>query len=344
MNTAPAVLPRTLELVDWILSRPQLTLAFNSDDDPLAINLPPLGGGNGSPAIDRETMEVMAALYFQSELEQAGVIPVAEVLTEARFQLQLRDPDAAQRIEMFAQQMQREFYPRRLREQLFARTFGTGAGASTEAGMTVNREFETRFAQLCVSLERYQVDARWGPPTSEASVRVEMSMKTLLMNLARRKFGNTLVATGRIQLQLKAALELLNHRGVTTLFQARNVWGVIRGILGPDTPDLARFIDRAQTGLRILTWIGMRVSDIRSGSIAGALARESSLFMWASTWLRASGYTDPRQQLAPQPPGTGPSGYGQIGYKQQPAFGHQVSTAQPACAPPLVDAIGEWKG
>ncbi len=58
----------------------------------------------------------MAALYFQAELEQAGVIPVAEVLTDARFQLQVRDAEAAQRLEDFASDMQAHWYSRQLRQ------------------------------------------------------------------------------------------------------------------------------------------------------------------------------------------------------------------------------------
>ena len=235
-------------------------------------------------------MEVMAALYFQAELEQAGVIPVAEVLVEARFQLQVRDQEAARRLESFAQDMQQAYYPRPLREQVFARTFGLGTAAVAEAGMTINREFETRFGNFCTALERLQGEARWAPPTTGATVGVETAVKAVLANLARRRFGNTLVAAQQIQRQLKAALELLNHPGVTTLFQARNIWGVIRTILGADTPDLVRLIDRGQAGMRIMGWVAARLVEIRDGRIGPVLTGETSLFIWAANWLQASGY------------------------------------------------------
>jgi len=323
MPTTSAILPRSVSLVDRLLASPQVASAFNNGDDPLAINLPPLGGGAGNAQIDRETLEVMAAMYFQAELEQAGVIPVTEVLADSRFQLQVRDPDAANRLENFARQMQGEWYPRQIREQLFARTFGVGPAAVAQAGTTINREFETRFGQLCVGLDRYQAEARWAPATSGAAVRVEMAMKAVLTNLAQRRFGNTLMAARRIQMQLKAALELLNHRGVTTLFQAQNIWAVIRNILGNEAPDLARLIDRAQAGTRILDWMAGHLADIRSGAISRVLIQESALFRWAANWLQASGFTGHGVQPGTSPvPGIGQSGYGN----------------------PAVGGIGGWSG
>lgn len=327
------VLPLSIALVDCVLARPQTARAFNSADDPLAINLPPLGEGVGASAIDRATLEVMAALYFQAELEQAGVIPVAEVLTEARFQLQVRDAEAAQRLEDFASGMQAHWYSRQLRQQLFARTLGLGAGASAAAGQTVNREFETRFAQLCDALGRYEADARWSAPTSGVAARVEMTISALLNNLARRRFGNTLIAAQRIQDQLRAALELLNHPGTTQLLQATNIWGVIRNILGPDAPDMARLIDRAQSGTRILTWLAEHLSQLKGAALQQLLRAESSLFLWAATWIRASGYVD---QTAPQ------SGYAQPGYRQSGYGQPPPGSWSPAPGGGSAGGVGQW--
>ncbi len=313
VNTA--VLPRSLALAAQLLARPQVALSFSGDDDPLAINLPPLGPGAGGAVVDRETIEVMAALYFQAELEQTGLIAVAEVITDARFTLEVRDPDTAGALEDFARQMRGNWYPRPLREQLFARTFGYSSSHSSGADNSLNREFEPLFGQLCAALELYQSQRRWGAPPTGTAARVEFAAQALLANLARRRFGNTLIAAQRIQRQLQAALALLGQPGIQRLFAAQNLWGVIRNILGPDTPDLARWIERAQSGMRILGWLAQHHTALGGSALQQRLAAAPELASWASSWLQASGYRrseTPAQ--AAQPPSyyaQPPSSYGQ---------------------------------
>jgi hypothetical protein len=285
MNT---VLPKSLGIVNYFLRRPEFSLFFSLANDPLEINLPAYGGA-GPNAVSRETLEIMASLYFQAELEQAGVIPIAELLTENRFSLQIRDAEAANIFEQFATRMRTEWYKREVREQIFARTFGLGVQATNDAGVTVNRNFETLFAQTCYALNRYQTQVQVNSPPGAYVVPVEIAFKTLIQNLSSRVFGNTLSASNRIQSQLQAGINLLNHRGVTTLFQARNIWELIRNILGAETPDLQRIITRAQSGLRIIGWMAENLNAIQTGGLENALRNQSGIFNWAANWLHASG-------------------------------------------------------
>jgi hypothetical protein len=307
--TVTKVLPRTLSLLTRLLERNHSTRMLSEPaDDPLAINLPPMGPGGVGAAVDQATLEAMAALYFQAELEQAAVIPVAEVLADSRFTLEVRDPQTAGQLEDFANNMQGNWYSRELREQLFARTFGY-SGSVTGHHSAINREFEPLFGQFCLSLQRHQQRARWAPPGGGTVARVEMALQNLLRSLARRRLGNTLIAARRIQGQLQAAINLLNQPDLTRLFQAQNLWGLIGNILGPDSPDLARHIERAQNGLRLLSWLARHHSDLSGTALAQRLQSESRLFLWAANWLQASGYED----AAPQHPDQQqpyPSGYG----------------------------------
>lgn len=296
------ILPKSLAIIDRFLQRPASVLFLSLNNDPLEINLPAYGGASPH-AVSRETLELMASLYFQAELEQAGIIPIAELLTENRFSLQIRDAEAADLFEQFASRMRSQWYNRQVREQIFARTFGIGAQATGDAGVTVNRSFEPQFGQVCFALERYRMQVRPDSPPGAFVVPVEVAFRNLVQNLSSRVFGNTLTAATRIQAQLQAALDLLNHRGTTSLFQSQNIWELIRNILGADTPDLQRIITRAQAGLRVIGWMAGNINVIQSGGLQNALFSQPAVFDWAASWLQASGmvYSDMRQGYSSYP-------------------------------------------
>ncbi len=294
------MLPRSMALVNRLLAQPRAALAF-SFAGPLQINLPPLGAGGGlGGGIRPEALQVLASLYFQAELEQATIIPLAELLTESRYSLQLTDQSAAVLLEQFAEGMQERWLTRSIREQVFARTFGTGPALLDEPGAAVNRNFETLFAQFCQTLVRYEADARWQAPGAAATVAVEMAAQQLIANLAQRQFGNTLTAAQRIQGQLQAALDLLSHPAIPRLFEARDVWSLIRSVLGADAPDLNRLVSRAQNGLRLLTWLAEHLGDIGNGRIGLVLSSSRDPIIWAAGWLQATGVGLQAQQT-PQP-------------------------------------------
>lgn len=296
MSMMQTVLPKSLAIVNRFLQRPAFSLFFTLNNDPLEINLPSYGGA-GPNAVSRETLELMASLYFQAELEQVGIIPIAELLTENRFSLQVRNAEAADMFEQFASSMRSQWYNRQVREQIFARTFGIGAQATSDAGVTVNRNFEPQFGQVCYALERYRSQVQPDSLPGAFIVPVEVAFRNLVQNLSSRVFGNTLTAANRIQTQLQAAINLLNHPGVTMLFQSRNIWELIRNILGADTPDLQRLITRAQSGLRIVGWMSGNLNAIQSGGLQNALFSQPAVFDWAASWLQASGMSHGDMQL-----------------------------------------------
>src|SRR5689334_25449416 len=73
--------------------------------DPLRLNMPPLGyPGTGSQP-DAASLRVLGALYLYAETEQAGMIPVSEVIVLNRATLPIQDVQAAGKLEVFAQKM-----------------------------------------------------------------------------------------------------------------------------------------------------------------------------------------------------------------------------------------------
>jgi hypothetical protein len=60
-------------------------------NDPLRLDLPPAYGPGGTPAPNSRDLRAMAALYFDAELDQAGVFVVAGSLVKERYALPVMD-------------------------------------------------------------------------------------------------------------------------------------------------------------------------------------------------------------------------------------------------------------
>jgi hypothetical protein len=250
--------------------------------DQFNLDLPPETGGGD--ALAPQALQSLGMLYLQAELEQAGVIPAAEALTEARASLQLPTELLAATLERFAQ-AERNWYDRPSREQLFARVFGTGAGATADKDAVVNHAFEQLLAALCSAINRYASDqTRFGPPPATDMAVVTDAANALLSNLGLRQYGNTQFATRRIQEQMDAAIALLKDHGIQAMFGANGFWPVLERILAPNVPDITRLVERGQAGQKLLGWLAGSASG---GSGASTLAPD--VLEAAAMWLAASG-------------------------------------------------------
>ena len=253
----------------------------------LDLNLPPIMGPG--ERLNAATFGALASLYLQAELEQAGIIPAAEAVVDARTALDVPTLGGAEKLEQFAQR-ERNWYDRKSRNQLFARVFGVGPAATPDAGASVNRDFEQRLAALCVAINRYgsdQTNAQPGPPADEAEV--QQAASDLIATLGTRHYGNTVFATDRIQQQLEAAINLLKDPEIEAIFHAKGFWATLNQVLEPNVPDIARIVERGQAGQHLLTWLGGSGSGLTNAS--PLLTTKSPVFEWAASWLQASGLT-----------------------------------------------------
>jgi hypothetical protein len=248
--------------------------------------LPP--ATNAESNLSAGTLTALGVLYLQAELEQAGIIPAAEALVEARTSLDLPSERSAELLERFAAR-ERNWYDRQSRANLFARVFGTGAGATPPAGDIVNHDFERRFAAVCSAVERAMADGVGRLPVApEDDARIRLLATDLLANLGLRQYGNTLFAARRIQEQLEASIALLKEAEIEAMFHTKGFWPTVARILEPSVPDLARLVARGQSGQHLLDWLGAVLGEI--GSPSGVLLPPNSpVFGWAARWLEASG-------------------------------------------------------
>lgn len=293
------LLGRSLAHVDALLASAAPGFALSFADYNL-IDLPVYRGGQAAN-VTPEAMRTLATLYFLAELEGTHMISVAEELATARFSLNLRDTDAAQKLDDLVRAMQGNWLNRDLRNQIFLRTFGLGFADPALGDGAVNREFEPRFASLCAAIERHGQERAMGAVTGETVTRVGYAAQLLLTNLGGRVQGNTLVVAGHLTGQIKQAIAVLNHPGMAAVFMARDAWDVIRAVLGPDTPDLQGPVNRAQTGLRLFSWMAEHIHSLSRADAAAALAAEPDVIALAQRWLLAAGIANPGYQIPAQP-------------------------------------------
>jgi hypothetical protein len=266
-------------------------------DDPLRLDLPTLGPGSGEVPT-AATVRVFASLYLAAELEQAGVVPIAELLAEQRDTLNLTSYQAAAKLDEFATR-QHQWYDRAGRAQVYARLFGIGAGATNEGGALVNREFMPLFAGLCRALARFAEISAGARAVTGLEAGVRNSAAMLLANLAPRGLGNTLLAARRLEDQVRHAVDILRDPAVDALVGARTMQQAILNILGKDAPDVQRLIDSGLGGQAVLEWLATalpRLTDESGHELV--MAFDDKVAVTAALWLRAVGLAADTQQAA----------------------------------------------
>lgn len=245
-------------------------------EDPFRIDLPPLEPGGGG--IDAVTMELLGGLYLVAELEETGLLRVAELVITDRMSLDLRSTAAAEVLEEAAREA-RQWYAAETRAQLYARVFGLGAAAS--AGNS-NDQFLGLLLDLCSAINELSPGRRFPQPAGVRFARVRQVAASLRANLASRQHGNTRAAARRIAGQVRTSVEVLSHPGVMELVAGRTMWDVVRAVLGEDAPDVNRHVTSGRAGQQLLGW---------AGSPAAAAGEPTSATVDAAAlWLAARGF------------------------------------------------------
>lgn len=259
-------------------------------ENPLRLDLPGSADGSTFRLPSARSLQTLSALYLQAELESTGLLAVAELLAKERGWLPIRSVTAAGKLEEFVN-LQRRSYDSEMRQMIFARVFGLGDGAAGDQRLA-NHAFSQLFASFCQRLLEIERDLRWGQQPGVAALSaLQFTSLQLLANLGRREYGNTLQATRTIQTQLNAAIDLVSDPGVAALVQGTDMWDTLSRILDPSIPDFGRFINRGQAGQKLLIWCARHREHLpEAARHSVALISDSQVFIWATTWLQASGF------------------------------------------------------
>lgn len=264
--------------------------------DPLRLDLPTLGPASGETP-SAATLRVFGSLYLAAELEQAGVVPIAELLADQRDSLNLTSYDAAAKLDDFATR-ERGWYDRAGRVALYARLFGVGPGATNDAGALVNRDFASLLASLCHALTSAVTTSTSGTLGPSTIAGIQAAATALLENLAARALGNTLLAAQRIEDQVRHAVDVLRDQAICALVGARTLQETIVNILGKDAPDVQRLLDLGTAGQKVIVWLADELPQLTGDSDGSALAAAAgSAAVSATLWLNANGIQAAPQEL-----------------------------------------------
>jgi hypothetical protein len=241
-------------------------------------------------------VRLLGSLYLAAELEQAGVVAIAELLSQQRDTLNLSSYEAAAKLDDFDTRSHL-WYDRPSRLQLYARLFGIGSNATNDAGTLANRDFVSRLAALCHAFVSYANPP--GEGASELDAMLRESAQALLENLASRGLANTVLAARRIQDQTRHAVDLLRDPAVDAVVGAHSLQDAIVAILGKDAPDVQRLIDCGVAGQTILNWLAGAIPAIYSAPAEQALINSGdSVLEAAEQWLQAAGASPEAPQAA----------------------------------------------
>jgi hypothetical protein len=269
-------------------------------EDLEGINLPPT-----TPVdIDQALLRAIASLYLASELENAGVIPAAEALSQLAMSgsLNVKLGSAAALIQAFwRDRNSRASDGERL--GFFASLFGSTTGPN-DSVRGRNDEFEDLFIDLCEAL--YKLDekasnAAWGSVAQQA--RVRSSSQLMLQNLLHVGSGITVFMGKEILGLIKNALSILNHSDVKTAFRAQSVWDVVdetdRRMRRP-LREHELFVRRGQSGMTILAWLADAAPLLSTNTPLVGL--DHPVIPAAVEWLQASLSLGQTAEKAPASP------------------------------------------
>jgi len=272
---------------------PHAAAGVPAGHDALRLDLPVLGPASGdapTPAMVR----VFGSLYLAAELEQAGIVPIAELLADQRETFNLTSYDAAAKLDGFATR-EHQWYDRAGRVQLYARLFGIGPSATNDTGTLTNREFGSLLASFCRALAALAQAS----PTARAVGGIEASAlesaEALLANLASRGLGNTLLAARRIEDQVWHAVEILRDPAIGALVGARTLQQTILAILGKDAPDVQRLIDAGTNGQKVLVWLADALPRLSGTQPGPVIPPNDPIVVTAGLWLDAVGLSSVQQ-------------------------------------------------
>lgn len=255
------------------------------DGDPLRLELPP--DTVGDDRLEPKAAAVLGSLYLLSELEHLGVVACAELLAAERWSLGVRDTTTAQRLDMYATEVQRRPNPA-MRAQLYSRLFGAPLDISVGSGQRIpgghvqvvplpgNDAFEELLAGYCDAIASYDLRAL---PRVRSGLR--LAGGRLRANLAPRQYGNTMIVATPLVEQLRASLDLLSLNGLGDLFHVSGAWAVVRAMQPTDSVDIGRRVDRGQSGRTVIASTGFP-SDLD--------LLDAHLIQAADTWLTATGF------------------------------------------------------
>lgn len=212
--------------------------------DPLRLELPAFASALPSA----ESVRTVGALWFDVQLDAAGVIRCAEWLADRRATLSLGSED---RPALEAYSARRgSWLPAPAREQLGGRLFAVGPGSA--AGGAQAARFASALSSLASALVAFGQGDAVPLILDPAVVHSALGLAGVIGALA----GGSLAASATaLTDQLRWSITLLERPGVSALVGARGFWDAVARMQGEHAPDLRRLLDQGRHGQTLIRWI-----------------------------------------------------------------------------------------
>jgi len=244
------------------------------------VDLPPLRGGR---LVDAQ-VRVSAVLYWAAELEAAGLLPFVEALAEGVATGAVMEPLGAVVHELVRLWRGREQkFGGAERRALFVRTLGDSAAAARGEAV------EPLLAGL---VETLRAISRSAPTmgTGGLEARAVVQAQELGSLLSARGVGIAGFAARDVVAQVRAALGILRNADVMRVFGGGGPWMIVARhaprFLGRPV-DVQPHLDRAQAGMRIMSWIADQAARLDAGALR--IERGAPVLRDAEAWSAASG-------------------------------------------------------
>jgi hypothetical protein len=258
--------------------------------------LPP----GGATAADAAHLRTVASLYLAAELEQAMLVPAAEMLAGLAFGAGLPgdpDPETARALETFWEGRHHRASPEE-RRALYGRLFGSGDAAQAQPADTASRggpndQFESLLIDLCEALykldEQGTVGQRYGGAGAEA--RLGVTARRLSDNLVQHGGGMTLYLARDILATVHQSLDLLRCRDLVAMYQSHDWRGLVEAVaqryLNTRAVDVQTHLERAAAGTTIMSWLA-GIAPSLSGTAPPMVTIDDPVIAAAATWLQTS--------------------------------------------------------
>lgn len=260
----------------------QFAVQFGDDDFNIA--LPPIAESEA----DQAQLRSVPPLYLAAELEQAGLVPAAELLSGAFVAGNLQgDFGEAGPLLVSFWKKRNERFAASERQAFFSRLFGDTSGPTLAMSEGANAAFEALMTNLCTVL----INLRSWPalPSGYVSeVPVRAAAAQLADNLLPRSGGMAVFAARDLLSTIKASLAILQQKQVQRRFRAVSVWtavGNIRRMTGVGGNSTSSHVTRGKAGMLVLAWLADSFSTPRTQQL---VPPESPLPDAASSWLQAT--------------------------------------------------------
>jgi hypothetical protein len=244
------------------------------------IDLPSIAPGSLVAA----QVRVAAVLYWASELEAAGLIPMVEAIAEGIVRGTFLQPLGASIHPLMTFWRAREHrFTAPERRGLFERLFG-GEQTAPQDG-----QFEAQFGAL---IEVIAAIARQplGEGTGLLEARANVAARDVGAWLSDRTAGIAAFAARDIVDQVRHALALLQHPDLVRALGGGSPWQLVARhapLLLRRSVDVTRHLARATSGLALIDWIARHADALNGGRMA--IARTDPIVRDAEAWLAVRG-------------------------------------------------------